>query len=110
MVARRIEIVFDSSRDGSGDLYVQLVGGDTLIRLTDNDATDNDPSWSAATNRMAFASDRAGTRDIWTVDSNNRGLTQLTGDEGDDDDPAWSPDGTKIAFTSDREGGTPSST
>ena len=101
------QIVFDSSRDGSGDLYVQLVGGDTLNRLTNNDATDNDPSWSAAANRIAFTSDRAGTRDIWTVDSNNRGLTQLTGDEGEDDDPAWSPDGTKIAFTSDREGGTP---
>ena len=99
-------IVFDSSRDGSVDLYTQLVGGDALVRLTDNDATDIDPSWSATTNQIAFASDRAGTRDIWTMDPNGEGLIQLTGDEGEDDDPAWSPDGTKIAFTSDREGGT----
>ena len=99
-------IVFDSSRDGSVDLYTQLVGGDALVRLTDNDATDRDPSWSAATNQIAFASDRAGTRDIWTMDPTGEALIQLTGDEGADDDPAWSPDGTKIAFTSDREGGT----
>jgi Tol biopolymer transport system component len=99
-------IVFASNRDGDFEIYAVPVNGGDLTPLTDNDAQDTHPSWSAG-DTIAFSSDRAGTSDIWTMDSSGQNVRQLTADGGADDAPAWSPDGSRIAFTSDRDGGTP---
>jgi TolB protein len=99
-------IVFASRRDGDFDLYLLTIGETDVVRLTNNEAAEDDPAWSPVTDLIAFSSDREGDRDIWTMRPDGSGLTQLTSGEGDDDHPAWSPDGTTIAFTSEREGTT----
>ena len=111
-------IVFESNRDGNLEIYRMNADGSAPTRLTDNPATDNNPSISPDGTKVAFSSDRAGTPDIYVMNIDGSGVTQLTSDPGLEQQPAWSPDGTKIAyvgtvieqtdiFVVDATGGTP---
>lgn len=93
------------------------VGGNNLIRLTRNPASDAHPTWSPDGQNIAFVSDRAGTYDIYVMDAEGndpvrltpiRGLPHGRRDRwqnlGRDLHPSWYPDGRKIVFTSNRDG------
>jgi Tol biopolymer transport system component len=88
------------------EIYIMNADGNDQTRLTDNSASDGDPSWSPDGTKIAFDStiDEDGNRDIYIMNADDgSGQTRLTDDPAFDTDPSWSPDGTKIAFSSNRE-------
>jgi len=60
-------IAFQSTREGSWDLYITDVGGGEVRRLTYGDTTETMPEWSADGLYIAFRSDADGEWGIWAV-------------------------------------------
>ena len=93
-----------------------------LIRLTQTQDTEGNPTWSPRGDKIAFECLRDGQfansdeainpdihsswvpGDICLMNSDGSGRGRLTDEQGDDSDPAWSPDGNMIAFSSRRGG------
>lgn len=97
------KIVFESERDGKGEIYVMNSDGSDPVNLTHDPAWDGLPSWSPDGQRIAFTSDRSGNPEVWAMDSDGGNLAQLTKEElAASLAPAWSPAGDQIAFASDR--------
>ena len=102
--APQAKIVFSSTRDWNGEIYVMDGDGRDHVRLTDDLAIDSNPAWSPDGKRIVFVSRRHGGVDqIYVMDSDGGNLKQLTKDFNCSE-PAWSPDGTKIAFTRSEAG------
>lgn len=97
-------VVFVSERDGNPELYAINPDGSAPTRLTNDGASDTNPSWSPDGTRIAFQSNRANNWDIWVVNADGSNPVNLTNEPAGYIDPAWSPDGSRIAFTSDRGG------
>ena len=97
-------IAFTSDRDGNFEIYVMNGDGSGKIRLTNNPASDEQPSWSPDGTRIAFATDRDGNFNIFVMNADGSGDTGLTDVGRLDNSPSWSPDGEKIAFASNRDG------
>ena len=76
--------------------------GSDVTRLTDDDASDHDPSWSPDGEKIAFSSDRDPDEEfdeIYVMNANDGSdVTRLTDNDADDIQPSWSPNGEKIAF------------
>jgi hypothetical protein len=79
------KIVFTSSRDGNGELYVMNPDGTAQTRLTTTpDAHEQTPTWSPDAAEIAY--ERGGH--IWKMNANGTGQTDL-GVAGFE--PAWQP-------------------
>jgi len=100
------KIAFRSQRDGNIEIYTMNTDGTGQTRLTNNAASDFDPSWSPDGTKIAFPSDRNGNLEIYTMNADGTGQTRLTNNPAFDSEPSWSPDGTKITFRSGRDDGT----
>jgi Tol biopolymer transport system component len=90
-------LVYASDRESTGNLNLylrQVNGDDSLIRLTNNEADDYAPSFSADNTRIVFRSDRngGGVYQIPAFGGNAQLLAQ--GGFG----PSFSPDGQWIAY------------
>src|SRR5687768_8633783 len=100
------KIVFQSDRDGAGDLYVMNADGSDVVRLTSNVGVDPSrahPDWSPDGSRIAFnCLVDSGNRDICRINADGSGLVRITSDPASDFDPSWSPDGRTIAFATGR--------
>lgn len=81
----------DTDNPGDTEIYVIDVDGGNLRRVTNDDATDTNPTWSPDGQWIAFASDRDGDFEIYIVQSDGKGLRQLTDNTASDSEPAWSP-------------------
>jgi TolB protein len=93
------------ARNNNSDIYLldvdaalQGTGQPEPKRLTNDPATDFDPTWSPDGTRIAFRSQRDRNDEIYVMNSDGSCQTNLTNDPADDWSPAWSPDGSKIAF------------
>jgi Tol biopolymer transport system component len=92
-------IVFTSTRDSSGDIYVIDSDGANETAVTTGPARDSQPSWSPDGRRIVFQRIVDGLHDLHTVEVDGSGLVNLSNGQGGSD-PAWSPDGQRIAFAS----------
>lgn len=91
------QLVFFSTRDGNGEIYVLDEVGER--RLTSNASEDWDPSWSPDGEKIVFASDRDGNPEIYVMDADGSDPIRLTHDAAFDEAPAFSPDGELIAWS-----------
>lgn len=98
------KIAFTSNRDGNAEIYVMNPDGTGQTRLTNNAASDFEPSWSPDGTKIIFTSERDGNREIYVMNADGSAQTRLTNNPTEDASPSWSPDGTKIAFFSNRGG------
>ena len=97
-------IVFRSTRDGNGEIYVLNPDSLNPVRLTHSPASEDRPAWSPDRSKIAFVSDRDGNPEIYVMNSDSTNQVRLTDDPATDGHPAWSPDGSKIAFVRERNG------
>ena len=96
-------IVFESSRDGSYELYAIYPDGTGLQSITqfdERDISNGSPVWSPDGSQIAFSSRRDGDWDIHVLNVDGSYTANLTAAAGEDDKAAWSPDGAWIAFNS----------
>ena len=100
-------IVFVSTRDGNPEIYSIKSDGTGAKRLTNNAATDEQPSRSLDGRTIVFSSRRDGNSEIYKMNADGSGVVRLTNDAPADDapidtNPVFSPDGSKIVWQSTR--------
>ena len=100
-------IAFASERGVTPDLYVMDSDGSNVIRLTQDNFLEGNPSWTPDGTEIAFDSFRfvVGNWEIYVMDADGNNVINLTKHKWWDIKPSWSPDGSKIAFVSMRDGG-----
>lgn len=98
------ELVFQSFRAGSFDLWAARADGRRAWPLTTGPADDREPAYTPDGRAVVFASDRAGSYDLYRLTLADGAVTPLVTGAGDDYWPAVAADGTTLAFVSDRGG------
>ena len=89
-------VAFVSNRDGQWDIYVGLVAGGTLVRITNDPNVEMRPRWSPDGGRLLYARlNDAGIYDLWVVPALGGTPRRLVLDATY---PTWSPDGRSIAY------------
>jgi Tol biopolymer transport system component len=85
----------------TGDVAPLTAG---LVQLTDDAATEHEPSWSPDGAEIAFATGESEvSQDVYVMNADGSDVGKLTNWEGLDLLPVWSPDGRWIAFASVRD-------
>jgi dipeptidyl aminopeptidase/acylaminoacyl peptidase len=94
------KIAFTSDRYGNDDIFVMDSDGGHLLRLTDNNAHDDNPAWSPDSSKLVFSSNRDGNENIFVMNADGSNATNLSQDSTMwNGVPEWSPDGKKILYT-----------
>jgi len=88
----------------SWDIFAMSRDGSLVEQLTDDDADDSSPVWSADHSWLAFSSKRDGNQEVYRLDTDGSEPINLTNNPAADWTPSISPDGTKIVFSSLRDG------
>lgn len=95
-------------KDGNADIYVKQLGGEGLLRLTDDPADDTGPAWSSDGRHIAFlrrSSTGSGIYLVPPLGGGERKLADVFNDPGLLDgawplnqNPNWSRDGESLAI------------
>jgi len=93
------QLVFQSDRGGSADLYVFDLASGESRRLTDLESDEESPVWSPDGRWIAFHSDREGHHDLYVIRPDGSELRRLTSGANDETDAAWSPSSREIAYS-----------
>ncbi|HWH35779.1 MAG TPA: hypothetical protein VNT56_10740 [Acidimicrobiales bacterium] len=98
-------IVFETGRDGPGEIYKMNPDGSEQVNLTNNPFFDVFPAWSPDGTKITFSSDRAEplNADVYIMNNDGSGQTRLTNAPGEDRGTSWTSDGEKIVFHSSRD-------
>src|SRR5215213_8884835 len=89
--------------EGDAEIFTMNPDGTGIEQITDNDANDYDPAWSAQGDAIAFVSQRDNqNEEIYVMDADGTDQMRLTTNAASDINPAFSPDGSTIAFVSSR--------
>jgi Tol biopolymer transport system component len=97
-------IAFVSNRDGNNEIYTMNTYGFDQTNLTNNPASDVDPSWSPDGSKIIFTSERDGNREVYIMNADGSEPINLTKNSSEDESASWSSDGSRIIFVSDRDG------
>jgi serine/threonine protein kinase len=99
-------LAFSSNRHGNPEIYVVELAGGSPVRLTQNNANDWLPDWSADGTKIAFTSYRTGSYDLWVMRADGSAQTSWVATGAWDDYPRWAPDGERMSLstTADTEG------
>lgn len=93
-------LVFSSTRHSEhSDIYLQKVGGASIIQLTSDPADDAFPTFSPDGKQIAFCSNRTGNWDIYLMDLDGKNVTQVTSSPMQEIHPSFSPDGTRLVYS-----------
>lgn len=107
-VACATQVVFDSDRSGTSEVYLlDLVSREAtqLTRTTDTGAKSWLPDFAPGGREIVFVlSDESGNGQLFVVGADGSGLRQLTADDATYENPAWSPRGEWIAFEKAKQG------
>ncbi len=88
--------VFVSDRGGQWDLWVGVVDGGSLLRITNDTNVEMRPRWAPDGSRIAYARmNDGGTFDIWMISPLGGTPRKFLPDATD---PAWSSDGRTLAY------------
>jgi len=95
-------IIFWGLPTGTGqrELFDIPAGGGTPVRLTDNDAIDWNPVWSADGKKIYFLSDRGGTMNVWTMTASGGTPSPITVPALNCTWLTVSPDGKRLLYLS----------
>ncbi|RME48625.1 MAG: hypothetical protein D6791_02820, partial [Chloroflexi bacterium] len=99
-------IAFMTDRDGNFEVYIMERDGSNPTNLTNDEAVDGIPVWSAANNALAFVTTRDTDRSlsVYRMDAEGGNLLALSVETpADTGPPAWSPTGEWLAFGSGGE-------
>ena len=83
-----------SDRDGNDEIYIMDANGTDQIRLTYNNADDEEPDWSPDGTHIVFSSFRDGHYEIYVMNANGDNQTRLTYTNGHAIQPDWCPTGS----------------
>jgi Tol biopolymer transport system component len=87
------------------DIVVTDSDGGNLVRLTDTEGYDAEPTLSPDGEWIVFCSTRSGDPEIYKMRTDGSDLTRLTTADGYDGGPFFSWDGTKIIYRANRPEG-----
>jgi Tol biopolymer transport system component len=83
-----------------GDLYTLPITGGEATRITEGQAYDMQPRFSADGTRLVFVSDRNGSENLWIAHADGTDARPLTtGERENYVSPVWAPDGTYVMAT-----------
>jgi len=97
-VRRQTDIEADKGRT---HIWVIDRTGDHLRKLTEHEASDSSPRWSADGSSLYFLSSRSGSSQVWRVGADGKDLNQVTEVPLDVSGFVLSPDGTSLALALD---------
>jgi Tol biopolymer transport system component len=93
-------VYMSNGGEGNYDIYLQELGGNPPIRLTNHKEKDGQAHWSPVIDRLVLVSGRTGNGDIYLQDLRTRVLTRLTRGGKAYLYPQWSPDGKRLVMMS----------
>jgi TolB protein len=87
------KIIFQGQDEVIGffDLFMMSPNGTNLVRLTMNEKSNENPSFSPDGRHLVFASNESGRYQIYRMNVDGTGRKQITADSDECMDPAWSP-------------------
>ena len=98
------QIVFESDREGSQQLYLMAADGGDVRRLSRGEGRYSTPVWSPRGDYIAFTKQLAGRFLIGVMKTDGSGERVLT--EGfHNEGPTWAPNGRFVMFFRDQPGG-----
>lgn len=86
-----IKMLFQSSRNGTNEIYVSDLDGSNLIQLTQNDTPEKFVSWSTDGTRIIYISNQDGNDEIYSIHIDGTEEKQLTATLVDEFKAEWQP-------------------
>jgi len=94
-------IVFDSNRDGNGEIYIMNANGDNQTNLTNTSFDEWNPQFSPNGSQLVYNATINDNWDLYIMDVDGNNVKRLTTHIEDDYFGCFSPDGSMLYFTSD---------